>query len=262
MITLPRVSYENLLSRVRAGAAEPEVEDGVTEVLEVVSEVPVEAQMRDVPVEALTRGNLYQHPSAHPLVLLLGMVHQYGAEWLLWEPETVRFATHKDLGPMSDLNFHKLMAGMTLFRTNAFWKKWEVFTHCTMPFNGFPPDFDVHQVPTVADILVSVEIAKAIRDDVDYSSEVRTYLETVYRYDGLFVHLAPVTFVSLPSKDLPFNDVVVHSLWPRVRKEQRIPATLGAGERDQLQRMLLAYNHLELSRSRLRAQLPMVTHAL
>lgn len=259
----PRVSYENLLSRIRAGAAVlPEAEEDVTVVLETTGAHEESSAVHAPGIHPLTKTNLYQHPLAHPLALTLGVIYQYGPECLLWEPETLRFFTQDELGPMSDLNSHKIQACISMLRNNAFWNRWEVFTVCTMPLNDIPPDFEVQQVPTVADILVSVEIAKALRDDVEFNSEVRTFMEKVYLFDGLFVHLAPVTFVSLPSKDLPFNDLLVHNMWPKVRASKVVPSTLGLGEQDQLNRMLLAYNHLEQSRARLKTQLPLVTHEL
>lgn len=261
-MTTPRISYENLISRVRAAVAGP-VESTDETTVELEAHAPAEAVAPEPaqPTQSkITKSNLFTHPDAHPVILDVQMIYTYGAEWLDWEPETVRWGTRNELGPMSDLAWHKLMACAALHRTNAFWQRWEVFTWCSMPFNNMPPDFDYHQVPTVADLLVAVDVANALRDDVQWSSEIRTYVQTAYKHDGLFMPLPPCDFVTLETSGLPFNAANVSTLWPSVRRTGVVPPGLTDGDADQLQRMLLAYEYQAAARARLQAQVALVEH--
>jgi hypothetical protein len=214
------------------------------------------------PPSVVTVRTLFIHPSTHPIILDLIALKKYGAEWLEWEAETIQESIQKDYGNISDLNFSKLMAMKTLHIADGFWKRWEVFVWCTMPLNGIFPDFEMMQVPTVAQCAVAVEIADHTRRDVTWSEEVRKYLEIVHVNDGLYIPQTPLEMLVQITSGWPsgvnLNDV--RSRWPDVRRTLLAPA----GETDddeQLRRMLSVFEHLEESRSRLKTQLTLVQDA-
>jgi hypothetical protein len=129
-----------------------------------------------------------------------------------------------------------------------------------MPFNKVFPDFAVMQVPTVAQCAVAVDIAHRLRSDVEYSLEVKTYLEAVHRHDGILVPSEPLDFVRVDTGDVNINVSDIERRWPTVRASGVAPkeATM---EDEQLRRMLLVHEHLQESRTRLRQQLRLVLHA-
>jgi len=106
----------------------------------------------EAPPAAVTAKNIWHHPDAHPIALDMFMLRQYGPEWLRWEPETLQHVVPEDFktSALSDMNLAKLQACKTLYLVDSFWERWEVFVVCLMPFNGVFPDFQVMQVPTVA----------------------------------------------------------------------------------------------------------------
>jgi len=211
---------------------------------------------------AVTKRNLFTHPDVHAVVLDLLMLKKYGMDWLGWEPETIELFVPQDFGikEVSGLAMSKLMACKTLHLVDTYWKQWEVFNWCTMPFNNLYPDFDVLQVPTVAQCLISVDVAERIRDDVEWSEEVKRYIASVYRHDGIFCTIAPTHFVTIDTADFVIDCHELHKLWPTVRETGRAPsdATI-MGE--QLRLLLDVYKYLKTSQDTLRSQLTLVENA-
>ena len=259
-------SYERELERILQAlqrAEEERQEDledygDTTEELETV-DASEEKPSKDLPevVSRVTAKTLFSHPDAHPLVLDLALLAKFGPEWFLWEPETVQAAITEELGPLSDLNLAKVMAVRTLHLTSDFWKEWHVFVWCAMPLNDTFPDFDVMQVPSAAQVTVAAYIAGRVRADLDYSAEMKKYLEVVHLHDGVFVPQAPLDFLEVAAADYPVNLDDVKRRWPLVRTANRAP-TGSTVEDEQLRRMLEIRHHLLESQSRLRAQLPLV----
>lgn len=208
----------------------------------------------------VTAENFWRHPDAHPVVLDFQLLKKYGAEWLTWEPETLELQIPKDFGAqsLSDLNLAKIQACKTLHLVDSFWQRWEVFVWCTMALNGVFPDFDIMQVPTVAQCMVSVDIADHIRKDLRFTEEVRTYLDALHRHEGVLVPLAPLTFVNVDTREIHVDVDAIKKRWPDVQGK---PVTGDTMEDEQLRRMLISKHFLEESRTRLRQQMRLVAHA-
>ena len=206
----------------------------------------------------VTARTLFVHPETHPVIIDLALLQKYGPEWLEWEPETVQLCVGQDFGAMSDLNFSKAMAMKALHLVDSFWERWEVFNWCLHPINGLFPDFDVMQVPTVAQVMVAVDVANRVREDVAFSEEVRLYIGAVHRHDGLFVAQPPVDAVAIiNTSEVNIDLAKVRADWPSVRISKTAP-TAQTAEAEQLRRMLTAFTFLADSRSRLRSQLHLV----
>lgn len=207
----------------------------------------------------VTAANLFRNPEAHPLALDLALLTRYGVAWLGWEPETLEATLPGDfhVQNVSDVALTKINACKTLHLVDSFWERWEVFVWCTMALNGIFPDAQMMQVPTVGQVLVAVDIANRIREDVPWAEEVRLFIETVLRHDGVLVPLPPIGFVR------PVGDAKVvaeiEAAWGKVRAEGHAPEgdTLVA---EQLRRMLSVHQFLEESRTRLHQQLELVAH--
>jgi hypothetical protein len=206
--------------------------------------------------------NLFQHPDTHPIVLDIALLRKYGPEWLDWEAETLEWRVPQDFkaSGFSDLNMNKVQACKALHLDDGYWLQWEVFNWCTMPFNNVYPDFEVMQVPTLAQVLVSIDIANRIREDVKWSDEVKNFIEVVYRHDGMFCPIPPADFVTIDSEGLPIDCEEVQKQWPEVLRTGRAP-TEETVTAEQLRRGLTVIQFLEESRVILQNQLPLVLNA-
>lgn len=208
---------------------------------------------------AVTLANLFQHPDAHPYVLDLALLKKYGPEWIEWEPETLQLHVPIEFSsaPLSDLNLSKLQAVKTLHLVDSFWQEWEVFSVVVMSLNGLFPDFDVAQVPTVAQCAVAVDIARRIRTEPAWSDELLAYLEVVHKHDGVSCPIAPLDFVEVDFSDHPVDCEDVLRRWPDVRKARKAP-TGDTVTDEQLRRLLIIQEALDEDRAQLKAQLPLL----
>ena len=206
--------------------------------------------------------NIFRHPDAHPLVLDLLLIDKYKEEWLGWEYETLEHVVPRDFGidRISDLNLSKIQAMKTLHLVDTFWQRWEVFVWCTMPLNATFPDFHVMQVPDVLQCLVAADIARRVREDMEWSEEIKHYLEAVHLHDGILLPQPPLDFVEVDTKGLPVNMGDVIDRWPVVRSSKKAPSG-DTPEDEQLRRMLSIRAELERHRAQLRQQLGVLQHA-
>lgn len=233
-------------------------EDGTEEIetVEGEDEEP-QADERPAPTSSLS---LFQHPEAHPYVLDLLLLKKYGPEWLEWEQLTVALAVQKDFGAtLSDSNMQKLQAVKTLHLVDGFWTNWEIFVPVAIALSGAMPDFEVMQIPTVSQCAVAVDIANQIRSNMTWTDEMKTYLEVVHRFDGVFLAIDPLDFVTIDADEYPVDQPAIAARWPEVRKSGVAP-TGDTGTDEQLRRLLIIHDTVKESRADLRAQLPLLRH--
>lgn len=200
--------------------------------------------------------NLFQHPDSHPAVLDILLLQKYGPEWMLWEPETLQLRIPQDFHTqeVSDLNLSKIQAMKTLHFVDTPWTQWEVFVWCAMPLNGLFPDFEVMQVPTVAQCLVAIDGFNLVRKDVTWADELKVYLATVWRHEGMFCPIEPADFVEVDKSGTTIDCSKIREMWPIVRREDRAP-TEDTADAEQLRRMLDAHQYLQEQREVFERQL-------
>jgi len=234
-----------------------------TEAIETVDSAPeVGTSGAPVLVSKVNLQNIFRHPDAHPIALDLLLLQKFGPEWMGWEPEAIELRIMADFKTptVSEVNLAKILSVSTLHLVDTYWQRWEVFNWMTAAFNGVPPDFDILQVPTVAQVLVSVDVANRIRNDLEWSPEVKAFVISVYKHDGILMPLPPADFVSLEAEDYPVDLMKVLQKWPEVRAFEKAP-TEESPEAEQLRRLLLVHQYLEESRAHLRQQLFLVRNA-
>ncbi len=226
------------------------------------AEVEEKSSADATPVPAPTVINLFQHPDAHPYVLDLALLRQYGPEWFEWEPDTLRHQVPLDFRTqsLSDLNMQKLQAVKTLHYVDTYWNSWEVFLPCTMALNGLYPDFGVMNVPTVAQCAISVDTANRVRENVRWGDEVKEYLAVVHKHDSVLCAIDPLDFVELDLEGYPVDCEEVSRLWPDVRRSGKAPSGDTTTD-EQLRRLLIVHGALKENQAQLRAQLPLLLHA-
>lgn len=262
------LDIDKLAARLAAAAANlpANADDEPTEQIETVEEPEEEKHAAAGPVvhkTNVTVFNFFRHPDAHPLVLDLFLLKKYGPDFLLWEPETLEHRIPQDFKTteVSDLNMAKIQACRTLHLVDTYWERWEVFAWVTASLNGLFPDFEHLQVPTIAQAAISVFTAQKIRDDVEWSSEVKTFLAQVFKFEGIFYPLEPLNFVVVDADGYVVNTSEVAESWARYKKTKRTPALEESVLGEQMRRLLLVENALEENRALLRDQLPLVKHA-
>lgn len=237
----------------------PTVGEAPTEVVETTEGDSSKTTFKEERPRVTAYINLFQHPDTHPYVLDLALLKEYGPEWMEWEPETLDLRVPQDFPTrsISDLNMEKIQAVKTLHYVNTFWLDWDVFLPCTMAFNGLYPDFNIMQVPTVAQCAISVDLANRIRDDVKWSVEVENYLDAIHRFDGILCPFGPLEFVEVDTEGLPIDCEEIQRLWPEVRRTGRAP-TEESVTAEQLRRMLVVQEVLKENRLQLQTQLPLL----
>jgi len=238
-------------------------EDDATEI-EETTEYEDDRTRTDVePAPKLpTTINLFQHPDAHPFVLDLALLRKYGPEWLQWEPETIedRVLTDFRTNSLSDLTMEKLQAVRVLHLVDGFWADWQVFIPTALALNGIPADFNVVQHTTVPQALVAADIANRIRQDVEWSLEMKTFLSVLFLHEGFFCPIRPLEWVEVDSEDYDVNCEEILSRWDEVRADHKAPESTTV-ENEQLRRMLDAWDLLEENRKQVDEQLPLIYHA-
>ena len=255
------ISEETFLEVLKnVGAPHLPLEDAVTERVETVPPAPAVTVIAQQLPLTVTKQNIWGHPEAHPVVLHALLGAAYGNDWFEWEAETFRPRLREDFPgvPLSDLNLAKVQACRTLILTDAFWERWEVFLACCMPFNDEFPDFEVMQVPSVAQVLVACVTAEHIRPKSfgatpAWSSELKAYIKAVYAHDGIWVSMPPADFVTPDMPEgldratvlLRFNELL-HS-----GKTSTPDTPTGV----QVDRMLAVTHYLDENRERLLHQL-------
>jgi hypothetical protein len=206
--------------------------------------------------------NLFQHPDAHPFVLDLALLRKYGPEWMQWEPETLEGRIRIDFrSTLSQLNLDKLHAVANLHLVDTFWDHWTVFSPCAQALTMVPPDFRVMQALTVPQLLIAVDTAEKIRSGMEYSLEVRTYMELCYLYDGMACPIAPLDdLLDIDASEYEIDCESINERWDDVRSSGKAPKG-GTVEDEQLRRMLEAHQLLEENRQLLQDQLPLLYNA-
>lgn len=246
------------LTKTAGSPDDPEEDDDSTEEVESVLDEEDEKPHVEHHAPLVSATSLFQHPDAHPYVLDLLLLKTFGPEFLEWDEETLLLAVRREFqSGFSAINMQKVHAIKALHFVDSFWQSWEVFVPCTMAFNSVMPDFQVMQIPTASQCAISVDTANRVRNDVVWSEEMKSYLEVVHRFEGIFCPVEPIDFITIDSGDHPVDCADVSKRWPDVRKSGRAPQDEGVVS-EQLRRLLLVHDALKESRADLASQLALL----
>lgn len=263
---MSKANFENelfsILKGLQVGEKAPGPHEDPTEMVETVDvDREIARVAKPVASGTVTARNCFHHPDAHPLVLDLLLLRRYGPEFLSWDAEALEHVIPQDfrVSSVSHVNMAKIQACRTLHLVDSPWERWEVFGWVAMSLNGVPPDFELMQVPTVAQAMVAADIFNRIRTDVSWSEELRQYLATIFRHDEMYFPMPPLQFVDLPVPDA-IDPMKVNTQWPSVRGSKQPPQGETV-EDEQLRRMLTSYLYMVDFQDRLRAQLEILHNA-
>lgn len=146
----------------------------------------------------LTRKTAFSSPEVHPLVLDLLLVDRYGANWLLWEPETLWSSITTDFSLSADISRHVragVQAVKTLHANDSFWMDWEVTNWITQVLSGVLPDFEVLQIPSPGALAHAVTCARILRKNIPYDDEVQKWMAACLLDAGIVYAPSPLEFI-------------------------------------------------------------------
>ena len=112
---------------------------------------------------------------AHPLLLDLILIKEFGTDYLEWEPETLWKEVELTFGTtISEVNKNRIQALRTCHVIDTPYEEWDIFEKVAIAFGGGVPKFDVIQKPSSHVCAATLEIMGHIKD--------RPIAEEVYRY--------------------------------------------------------------------------------
>lgn len=144
---------------------------------------------------AITKKNIFVHHDAHPLILDLLLIREFGAEWLGWEANTLWSEIQRvfEQPPLPVLSKNKIQATRTLHLTEAPWMDWETFCVVCAPLNNNIPNFEMLHKPTPAQIMAAVNMMNAIIAR-EWSEEVSKFIAACYLDDSIYYLPPPIDF--------------------------------------------------------------------
>jgi len=126
---------------------------------------------------------LFTDETAHPLVLMRVLTRQYGVDWMRWRVPVLRQTVSRDFGvDMARVNVAKSMGAAAVATRDDFWNKWEIFHFLCQALNGHIPHAGELQEHSIGEMMVAVDIASAIRNELGELAPEPAYSEEVARY--------------------------------------------------------------------------------
>lgn len=141
---------------------------------------------------------------AHPIALLHFLSSRYSIDWMEWPINVLEQTIRIDfkIDPAKSV-LHKAMAAAVLATRDEFWKYWETFHFITQALNGPAPVAAQLQEHTLGEMMVAVDIAIRIRQDLKelshipiFSDEVAKYVAVHAKNKGVWLLLPPLDFAA------------------------------------------------------------------
>jgi hypothetical protein len=147
---------------------------------------------------------LWKDEQAHPITLLRAVLKQYGPEAMDWEPEVFKPTLESDFKTsVARINLAKLWAVVALANRDKFWTDWQTFHFLAQALNNNVPVADHVQDLTIGQMMVAVEIANGVRDELrglrpipKFSEEVARFIAAQAALSGVWYLPAPLAFAN------------------------------------------------------------------
>lgn len=138
--------------------------------------------------------DIWRHPNAHPIVLILLLLDKYGQEYLEWHPDVLRLTLERDGIALSNKVWNKILAGRVLLTSPSPWRQWEVFHWVCRALNGESPNFVYLEEPELGHLVSGYEIMKLVDPGRPTSTEVDKFVAAVFKHEGIPFAPAPLDF--------------------------------------------------------------------
>lgn len=132
----------------------------------------------------VTKGNIWRHHDAHPLVLLAMVLDRYGDDSLWWEPETVRGSLERDNIALSQSAWTKILAARPLLTSPSPWRQWNAFAVTCRGLAGIAPNFVYFEEPDVGHLMAGVEMMHIVDPSRQLGDEVDAFVAAVLKDDS------------------------------------------------------------------------------
>lgn len=149
----------------------------------------------------VTSKNIWRHPNAHPLALLLLLVNKYGQDCLDWEPEALRRTLQKDDILLSDSTWTKIMAVRVIVVSPTPWRQWEQFHWVSYGLAGRPPNFTYMERPEIGFMMAAVDMMQVIDRARPFAEDICKLVAVVLQDRGIMYAAPPLQFAQEPLND-------------------------------------------------------------
>jgi hypothetical protein len=138
--------------------------------------------------------DIWRHPNAHPIVLMLLLLDKYGQEYLEWHPDVLKMTLERDGIALSNKVWNKILAGRVVLMSPSPWRQWEVFHWVSRALSGESPNFVFYEEAEIGHLVVGMEIMKLVDPKRQTSYEVDKFVAAVFKHEGIPFIPAPLDF--------------------------------------------------------------------
>lgn len=146
------------------------------------------------PLPEVTHKNIWRHPNAHPLVLMMLLLDRFGQDSLDWEPEALRLTLRKNDIQLSESVWQKILAARVILESPVPWRQWEQFHWVSMGLGGKTPSFVYLERPELGFIMSAVDQMKMIDKARPFAEDIDKFTAAVLRDMGVMYAPPPVQF--------------------------------------------------------------------
>lgn len=164
------------------------------------------------PLPDVTMKNIWRHPNAHPLVLLMLVIERFGKESMEWEPETLRITLRKNDILLSESTWTKLLAGRVILQSPSPWRQWEQFHWISYGLAGRAPNFVYLERPEIGFLMSAVDQMKMVDRGRPLAEDIDKFVAAVLRESGIAYAPIPLAFAQeeLNDRHLRCKDCGTH----------------------------------------------------
>ncbi len=188
-------SLQGVVRKLASAAARWEADQPDLE--KVGSELPPDATTR-APV---SRTNIWRHPDAHALVLLVLVLDRYGQDGMEWEPETLRLTLARDGIQLSQSSWTKIMAARVLLHSPSPWRQWNAFHVTCRGLAGLAPNFHYLELPEFGHLMAGVDAMRVLDPSRETADEVDKFVAAALKNDGIPYAPPPLDFAQNELED-------------------------------------------------------------
>lgn len=155
-----------------------------------ITKVPKPVQASKEPII-----RFFGYHDSHPVALVMVLFRQFGADWVEWEPETLKAEVLSEFNAtsISENNWQKIQAARTLFQSSGFWSEWEVFEKIIQALNNNIPRFDISQPCSLPQLMAGIDIANTLREE-SFDDEIQRYVVACALEEGVIYLPETLTF--------------------------------------------------------------------
>ena len=140
--------------------------------------------------------------SIHTITLVRTLLKDLGPECIDWEPVVIQ-KTMYDRYQAAKLNVYKALGGLAVLQQDRFWHDWQTFHFLAQVFNNNTPSASIIQELSVAQLMVAVDTAIKLREELQSLSYIPVFSEEVSKFvasqalnQGVWYLPEPLAFAS------------------------------------------------------------------